>query len=241
MPQPPFKRILLKLSGETLLGDSNFGIHPESCKIYAQSIANIAKNGTQVAVVIGGGNIFRGINIKGTDFARVPADQMGMLATMMNGLALRQAFENIGYPSVCLTGLECPQVADTFQWKKAQDLLNQGKILILIGGTGNSYFTTDTASSLRSLEIGADALLKATNVDGVYPADPRKEPGLTRYKRISYAEVLSNKLQIMDSTAISMCRDNKLPIYVFNKSSLHYPLVLTDLLENKMGTLIDAS
>jgi uridylate kinase len=230
-----FQRVLLKISGETLMGAAPFGINAEACLTLAHSLKKLQSN-AQLAVVIGGGNIYRGVQLTTHGLARTPADQMGMLATIMNGVALQQALHTIGVQASLISALPCPQVALTYDWHTTMKLLNEGQLLIFVGGTGHPYFTTDTAAALRACEIEADLLMKATNVDGVYPADPKCHSGLQRYSSLSYSQVLAQKLGFMDATAITMCRDRKLPIFVFNKSCLQSTDLFAQLSEGEVGT-----
>lgn len=234
----PHKRVLLKLSGETLVGNQGFGIQQEALEKLAQALKTIKEEGIQLGIVIGGGNLFRGIQLKNATISRTPADQIGMLATLMNGLLLEQALTAIGCPARVLTALECPRVAESYTWHKATDYLEQGDILIFSGGTGNPYFTTDTAAALRASEIQADVLLKATKVDGVYSKDPLKHKDAVRYDTITYSQVLTDKLGIMDATAIAMCRESKTPVFVFNMNLLGKEKIGSLLNEAKKGTWI---
>jgi uridylate kinase len=212
---PRFRRILLKLSGEALLGGSSYGIDPEAVRALCAELAQINAMGVEIALVVGGGNIFRGINAPaGMD--RVAADHMGMLATLMNALALQDSLEHAGVTTRVLSALEIRQVAEPFIRRRALRHLEKGRVVILAAGTGNPYFSTDTAAALRAMEVKAEVLLKATKVDGVYTADPRKDPGAVLLKRVGWQEALERGLKVMDSTAISLCMDNRLPILVFN-------------------------
>ena len=211
-----FKRILLKLSGESLAGESKQGINTERLAQYAEQIQKIAQKGVQIGIVIGGGNIFRGLPGAQKGFDRVKGDQMGMLATIINALALASALESIGQPVRVLTSIRMEPIGDFYSPAKAQRLLEKGNVVILAGGTGAPYFTTDTGSSLRALEIKADVMLKGTRVDGIYTADPEKDPTATKFTEISYDEVISRGLKVMDVTATAMAKENGLPIYVFN-------------------------
>ena len=211
-----FKRILLKLSGESLAGESKQGINTERLAQYAEQIQKIAQKGVQIGIVIGGGNIFRGLPGAQKGFDRVKGDQMGMLATIINALALASALESIGQPVRVLTSIRMEPIGDFYSPAKAQRLLEKGNVVILAGGTGAPYFTTDTGSSLRALEIKADVMLKGTRVDGIYTADPEKDPTATKFTKISYDEVISRGLKVMDVTATAMAKENGLPIYVFN-------------------------
>ncbi len=211
-----YKRILLKLSGESLMGNEAYGISSERLNEYAEQIKDLLKAGTQVGIVIGGGNIFRGISGVTSGFDRVKGDQMGMLATVINSLALQSSLSNIGVRSVVSTAVRMEPVGELYNRDKVIDYLESGKVVILSGGTGNPFFTTDTASALRAVEIGAEIILKGTRVDGVYSADPEKDPKATRYNKISFNEVIKKELNVMDLTAFTMCKENNLPIYVFD-------------------------
>lgn len=237
-PPVAYKRLLLKLSGEAILGHQTFGINQDACQALALSIKSIKDAGFEVALVIGGGNIFRGIQLKGLGMQRTPADHMGMLATLINGVALQQALEAVGCPAKLMSALECPRVADTYNWAHAQEYLSQGEVLVFVGGTGNPYFTTDTAAALRASEIHADILLKATKVDGVYDKDPLKHPDARKYETISYVQFLAQKLAVMDATAIALCMNSKIPILVFNMQSLGQGNMLDILTHQAQGTLI---
>ncbi len=211
-----FKRILLKLSGESLAGASKQGIDTERLAEYAEQVKNIARIGVQVGIVIGGGNIFRGLSGAQKGFDRVKGDQMGMLATVINAMALASALEAIGQPVRVLTSIRMEPIGELYSPDKAKRLLNKGIVVILAGGTGAPYFTTDTGSSLRALEIKAEVMLKGTRVDGIYTADPEKDPTATKFTEITYDEVIQRGLKVMDITATAMARENGLPIYVFN-------------------------
>ena len=211
-----FKRILLKLSGESLAGEKGYGIDENHLTEYAQQIKEIHDMGVQIGIVIGGGNIFRGLSGTAKGFDRVKGDQMGMCATVINSLGLSSALGAIGVPTRVLTAIRMEPIGEFYnKWKAIRHLENK-EVVILAAGTGNPYFTTDTGSSLRGLEIEADVMLKGTRVDGVYTADPEKDPTATKFDDISYDEVLERNLKVMDLSAIVMCRDNNLPIYVFN-------------------------
>ena len=215
-----FKRILLKLSGESLQGNQGYGIDTKRLADYAEQVKAIAQRGVQVGIVIGGGNIFRGLSGAKKGFDRVKGDQMGMLATVINALALASALESIGQPVRVLTSIRMEPIGDFYSPAKAQRLLDKGNVVILAGGTGAPYFTTDTGSSLRALEIKADVMLKGTRVDGIYTADPEKDPTATKFSEITYDEVIRRGLKVMDLTATVMCKENGLPIYVFNMDIL---------------------
>lgn len=211
-----FKRILLKLSGESLAGENKQGIDTQRLADYAEQVKKIADKGVQIGIVIGGGNIFRGLSGAQKGFDRVKGDQMGMLATVINALALASALESIGQKVRVLTSIRMEPVGDFYSPDKAKRLLDQGNVVILAGGTGAPYFTTDTGSSLRALEIQADVMLKGTRVDGIYTADPERDPTATKFSEITYDEVIARGLKVMDITATAMARENGLPIYVFN-------------------------
>jgi uridylate kinase len=211
-----FNRILLKLSGEALMGDQQHGIDPEQLKQYASEIVDAAGAGTEIAIVIGGGNIFRGLSGAAEGMNRVQGDYMGMMATVINSLALQAELEKQGAETELFSGMMISPVTQPMSAKSAIKELESGKIILISGGTGNPYFTTDSASALRALEIKANIILKGTRVDGVYTADPEKDPSATKYETLSYAEALSKDLRIMDLTAFTLCKDNSMPIYVFN-------------------------
>lgn len=211
-----YKRILLKLSGESLMGKQGHGIDPERLSDYARQIKAIADKGVQIGIVIGGGNIFRGLSGAQKGFDRVKGDQMGMLATVINSLALCSALEAIGQKCRVLTAVRMEPIGDFYNKAKALRLLDKGNVVIMAAGTGNPYFTTDTGSSLRAIEIEADVMFKGTRVDGIYTADPEKDPTATKFSEITYDEVIERGLKVMDLTATVMCKENKMPIYVFN-------------------------
>jgi uridylate kinase len=214
--KPAYKRILLKLSGEALMGDQNYGIDPAVANRIAEDIAEIQSLGIQASIVIGGGNIFRGLAASARGMDRSTADHMGMLATVINALALQDALEKRSVATRVLTAIEMRSVAEPFIRRRAMRHLEKGRVVVFAAGTGNPYFTTDTAAALRAMEVRAEVILKATKVDGIYTADPVKHPEATRYDRVTYLQVLQERLQVMDATAISLCMDNKLPIIVFN-------------------------
>jgi uridylate kinase len=213
---PAYRRILLKLSGEALLGGQQYGIDPIVIRRVAGEIAEIVGLGVQVGLVIGGGNIFRGAGLAEAGMDRVTADHMGMLATVINALALQDALERQGCVARVLSALQIHEVCEDYIRRRAVRHLEKGRVTIFAAGTGNPFFTTDTAASLRAIEIGADVLIKATKVDGVYSADPFKDPKAVRYPKLSFDQVLSDDLRVMDATAIVMCRENNLPLIVFN-------------------------
>ena len=214
--EPVYKRILLKVSGEALGGEQGYGIDPEVLGRIAEEVKDVIALGTQVAIVIGGGNIFRGIAASVGGMERATADYMGMLATVINAMALQDSIEKTGVPTRVLSAIEMRAVAEPYIRRRAMRHLEKSRVVIFAAGTGNPFFTTDTAAALRAVEIGAEVILKATKVDGVYSADPKKDRGATRLPRLSYIEVLNRGLQIMDATAISLCMDNKLPIVIFD-------------------------
>jgi uridylate kinase len=211
-----YKRILLKLSGESLLGKQPFGIDPDVANFIAGEIKSLSDLNIQIGIVVGGGNIFRGLEADSKGIDRTSADYMGMLATVINSLALQSALELCGIPTRVQTSIEMHEIAEPFIQRRAMRHLEKGRIVIFAGGTGNPYFTTDTAASLRAMEIKADVIMKATKVDGVYDSDPVKNKTAAMFKKISYIDVLTKNLKVMDATAISLCRDNLLPIIVFN-------------------------
>jgi uridylate kinase len=215
-PSPAFSRVLLKLSGEALMGDQSFGITPETTTLIAREIGEIQQLGVQVAIVIGGGNLFRGLAASARGMDRATADYMGMLATVINALALQDALEQVGVTTRVATAIEMRAVAEPFIRRRALRHLEKGRVIVFAAGTGNPYFTTDTAAALRAMEMRAEVILKGTKVDGIYTADPMLDPSAKRYEMISYLEVIDRGLKVMDATAITLCMDNKLPIIVFN-------------------------
>ena len=214
--KPHYTRILVKLSGEALLGEGDYGIDPAVLKRIAGELQDIAQMGVQLAVVIGGGNFFRGAGLARAGMDRVAADHMGMLATVMNSLALQDALESLGLHARVMSAIRINEVCEDYIRRRAVRHLEKGRICILAAGTGNPFFTTDTAASLRAIEINADVLLKATKVNGIYSDDPMKNPAATRYARLTFDKVLTDRLNVMDATAIVMCRDNNLPLRVFD-------------------------
>lgn len=231
-----YKRILLKLSGESLMGDSGYGIDSTRLNEYASQIKELVEAGTQVGIVIGGGNIFRGLSGVTSGFDRVKGDQMGMLATVINSLALQSALTNIGAKSIVYTAVRMEPVGELYMRDKVVEGLDKGEIAILSGGTGNPFFTTDTASSLRAVEIGAEIILKGTRVDGVYTADPEKDKSATKFEQISFTEVIKRELNVMDLTAFTMCKENNLPIYVFDMNTVGNLLKVVQ--GENIGTLV---
>ncbi|MEK7706821.1 MAG: UMP kinase [Verrucomicrobiota bacterium] len=220
-PRPKYSRILLKLSGEALGGESGVGICPEAVQDMAAQIREVREMGVQVVVVVGGGNIFRGLSGSKRGIERATGDYMGMLATVINALALQDALEKLGVPTRVQSAITMSQVAEAFIRRRAVRHLEKGRVVIFGGGTGNPFFSTDTAAALRANEIGAEVILKATKVDGVYDSDPKKNAKARRYARISYLEALQRQLKVMDSTAFSLCMDNKMPIVVFDFFKAH--------------------
>ena len=214
-----YKRVLLKLSGEALMGEQNHGIDLVRLNDYAEQIKTIVDKGAQVGIVIGGGNIFRGLSGSAQGFDRINGDYMGMLATVINSLALQSALESIDCPSTVLTAIRMEPVAEFYSKQKTQTLLKQGHVVIFSAGTGNPYFTTDTASALRAIEMKADVLLKGTRVDGVYTADPEKDASAVRFDSITFDEVYDKNLKVMDLTSFTMCKENNLPIIVFDMNT----------------------
>lgn len=211
-----YKRILLKLSGESLMGEQDYGISPDMLSQYAQEIKQAKEKGCEIAIVIGGGNIFRGLQGASKGMDRVQGDYMGMLATIINSMALQGELEKQGVKTELLSGLTIEPICNEQSRKRSKDAMKEGKVVIIGGGTGNPYFTTDTASALRAIEIEADVILKGTRVDGVYTADPEKDPLATKYSELSFQEALMKQLKIMDLTAFALCQENNLPIYVFD-------------------------
>ncbi len=231
-----FKRVLLKLSGEALMGDKNFGIDQKVLQFIADELKKVSRLKVEIAIVIGGGNIFRGLEASAEGMERTSADYMGMLATVLNALAVQNALETNGMPTRVQSAIEMQELAEPYIRRRAVRHLEKGRFVIFAAGTGNPYFTTDTAAALRAVEIGADIIIKATNVDGVYSSDPMKNPRAKKYTEISYIDVLKKGLKVMDSTAISLCMDNNLPITVF---SLMKKGNIKKVLEGKkIGTLV---
>jgi len=211
-----YRRVLLKISGEALAGKAGYGIDPAVLAGFASEMKEVHALGVEIALVIGGGNIFRGLQASAQGIDRATADYMGMLATVINALALQDAFEKVGVPTRVLSAIEMQQVAEPYIRRRATRHLEKGRVVIFAAGTGNPFFTTDTAASLRAMEIGAQVIFKATRVDGVFDADPMKHPEAVRFEQLTYIDVLTRNLQVMDATAISLCMDNRLPILVFN-------------------------
>jgi uridylate kinase len=233
-----YRRILLKLSGESLQGSQGFGIHGETVQAIALELKEVHALGVEIAIMVGGGNIFRGARQKGFEIDRATGDYMGMLATVINALALQDALEKQGVYTRVQSAIEMNQVAEPFIRRRAIRHLEKGRVVIFAGGTGNPYFSTDTAASLRAMEIKADAILKATKVDGIYDADPMKVDGARKFNQISYMDVLKLGLKVMDSTAISLCKDNNLPIVIFNLN--HHGNIRRVVLGEKIGSTVSA-
>jgi len=232
----PFKRVLLKLSGETLMGDQSFGIHPQQLSHYANEIKSIADSGIEVAIVIGGGNIFRGLQAEATGIEKVQGDYMGMLATVINGMALQSALEHHGLYTRLISAIEMKSIAEPYIRRRAIRHLEKGRVVIFSAGTGNPYFTTDSAAALRANEINADVILKGTRVDGIYTADPEKNKDAVKIDRISFAKVIKDGLAVMDMTAFTLCQENNLPIIVFDVNT---PGNLKRLIDGEnIGTLV---
>jgi uridylate kinase len=231
-----YRRILLKLSGEALLGDRQYGVDPEYCRTIAEQIARVRAAGVEIGIVVGGGNIFRGLAASARGMDRATGDYIGMLATVMNGLALQDALEKVGVPTRVMTAIAMHEVAEPYIRRRAVRHLEKGRVAIFVAGTGNPYFTTDSAAALRAVEIGAQVLLKATKVDGVYDADPMTHPGARRYAELDYADLLRDQLKVMDAAAVSLCMENDLPIVVFD---LNEPdNIVRVALGEPVGTLI---
>ena len=238
-PTPRYKRILLKLSGEMLMGDGKGGISPKVLTTIAQDVKDVVDLGVELALVIGGGNIFRGVSGATEGMDRSSADYMGMLATVINAMALQDALEKIGVDTRVQSAIEMHQVAEPYIRRRAMRHLEKGRVVIFAAGTGNPFFTTDTAASLRAMEIHADVLMKATKVDGVYTDDPKKNPAAVKFKHLTYIDVLNRNLKVMDSTAISLCMDNDLPIVVFD--STQHGNVRRVVLGEEIGTTVGGS
>jgi len=234
--QAPYKRVLLKLSGEALQGDQGFGISPDIVFGIAREIHEVRQLGVEIGVVIGGGNIFRGMHAAEQGMERVTADYIGMLATVINTLAMQDALEKTGVETRVMTSFEMKALAEPYIRRKAVRHLEKGRVVVFGGGTGNPYFTTDTTAALRAVEMDAEVILKATKVDGVYDRDPMKEPNAKRYDSLTYLHVLQNNLKVMDSTAITLCMDNKLPIIVFNLTETGNIKKVVE--KHKIGTIV---
>ena len=233
-----WKKILLKISGESLMGEDSFGINPSVVKSFANEIAEVVKLGIQLCIVVGGGNIYRGISNTKNGVDRATGDYMGMLATVMNSLAIQNAMEQIGIQTRVQSALPISALCEQYIRRRAKRHMEKGRVVIFAAGTGNPYFTTDTAASLRAMEIGADVIFKATKVDGIYSSDPRTNKDAIKYKELSYLDVLKKELKVMDSTAVSLCMDNKLPMVIFNFRQAHS--IKRVLLGEKIGTIVGA-
>ena len=232
-----YNRILLKASGEALMGRRSYGVDPEMCMFIAQQVREVVQEGVQVAIVVGGGNIFRGLAASAVGMDRATGDYIGMLATVMNGLALQDALEKSGVPTRVMSAIAMNEVCEPYIRRRAVRHLEKGRVIILVAGTGNPYFTTDTAAALRAVEIGAEVLLKATKVDGVYDDDPMTNPNAVKHEQVDYAQMLSDRLQVIDSTAVTLSMENQLPIVVFD---LNQPgRIRAAALGEQVGTLID--
>lgn len=231
-----YKRILLKLSGESLMGDKQYGIDNEIVNQYAKEIKTVHDKGLEIAIVIGGGNIFRGLSAEKSGMDRAQADYMGMLATVINSMALQDALEKVGIKTRLLTAIKMEQICEPFIRRRAVRHLEKGRVVIFGAGTGNPYFTTDSAAALRAIEIKADIVLKGTRVDGIYTADPEKDATATRYTTLSFKEVYANNLNVMDMTAFTLCEENELPIIVFDMNKKGNLLKVTD--GEEIGTLV---
>ena len=218
-PRPAYKRVLLKISGEALMGDASYGVNPEVLALVADQIVETARLGIELAVVVGGGNIFRGVSESAKGMDRSSADYVGMLATVMNAVSLQEAIEKRGMPTRVMSAIDIQQLAEPYIRRRAMRHLEKGRVVIFAAGTGNPFFTTDTAAALRAMEIGAEVLLKATKVDGVYDKDPRKHPDARRYLQVRFTDALRQDLKVMDATAFALCRDNEMGIIVFDMTT----------------------
>ncbi|HET7677835.1 MAG TPA: UMP kinase [Candidatus Limnocylindrales bacterium] len=235
--EPRYRRILLKISGEALLGERTYGVEPDVCEFVAHQLRDVRALGVEVAVVVGGGNIFRGLAAAAEGMDRATGDYIGMLATVMNALALQDAFERAGMPTRVMSAIAMSEVAEPYIRRRAERHLEKGRTVIFAAGTGNPYFSTDTAAALRAAEIGAEVILKGTKVDGVYDADPVTHPDATRHAHLTYGQVLADRLQVLDSTAVSLCMENDLPIIVFDMNRPDN--IRRAALGEPVGTLID--
>lgn len=236
MPRPCYRRVILKISGEAFLGKEKMGMDKKAILHIAKSIHEIHRLGLQIGIVVGGGNIFRGAQAEEFGFARTPADHIGMLATVINGIVLSQALSKLDIQSKVMSAIECDSIIEPYHWNGALSALDQGKVVIFVGGTGNPYFTTDTAAALRASEMDAEVVLKATKVDGIYSDDPLKNKKAKRFAKISFADALAKNLKVMDGTALALCQENDIPIYIFNlfeENSL-----LDAVCERKKGSLV---
>lgn len=236
MTKPKYRRVILKLSGESLMGVESYGIDPKAAFSIAEQVKEVKELGVQLAVVIGGGNIFRGISTNADGFDRTTADYMGMLATVINGMALQDALEKVGVMTRLQTALEMAKIAEPYIRRRAMRHLEKGRVVIFAGGTGNPYFSTDTTAALRASEIDAEVILKATKVDGVYSADPKLDPKAVKFDELKYIEVLNKRLKVMDATAISLCMENNMPIIIFNMWTPNN--LKRVILGEKIGTIV---
>jgi uridylate kinase len=234
----PYQRLILKLSGESLTGDKSFGIDPKSCHKVAKVLKNIHDQQLELGVVIGGGNIFRGASLKAIGIAPTPSDHIGLLATLMNAIAIEETLNQLGTKAKVFTAIDCPKVAESFHWKKSIDALKSGHIVLFAGGTGNPFFTTDTAAALRASEVQANLLLKATKVNGIYSKDPLKFPDAKKYNELTYSEMLAEKLEVMDATSVALLRANRIPAFVFHMELLERLTISEILAEKQLGTLV---
>lgn len=234
----PYRRVLLKLSGESIMGDQSFGINQKACEKISLAIKALRNAEIEVGIVIGGGNIFRGIHLEELGLERTPADHMGMLSTMINGIALQQSLLKVGCSAKVMSALECPRIVDSFSCRRAQEYISQGDVVIFVGGTGNPYFTTDTAAALRASEIQANIFLKATKVDGIYNKDPMKYTDAIMYNTLTYSQALAQNLKVMDATSIALCRASGIPILVFNMSLFCEEKIILALSRENLGTIV---
>ncbi|HET7636764.1 MAG TPA: UMP kinase [Candidatus Limnocylindria bacterium] len=236
LPAPVYRRVLLKLSGEALMGERQYGVDPEVVRGIARQVSEGRAHGIEIAVVVGGGNIFRGLAAAARGMDRATGDYMGMLATVMNGLAIQDALEQMDCPTRVMSAISMNEICEPYIRRRAVRHLEKGRVIVLVAGTGNPYFTTDTAATLRAVEVGAEVILKATRVDGVYNADPEKEPNARRYTRIGYTELLASRLNALDATAVSLAMDNEMPIVVFDMT--HPGNIVRAVSGEPIGTLI---
>lgn len=236
LPAPVYRRVLLKLSGEALMGERQYGVDPEVVRGIARQVSEGRARGIEIAVVVGGGNIFRGLAAAARGMDRATGDYMGMLATVMNGLAIQDALEQMDCPTRVMSAISMNEICEPYIRRRAVRHLEKGRVIVLVAGTGNPYFTTDTAATLRAVEVGAEVILKATRVDGVYNADPEKEPNARRYTRIGYTELLASRLNALDATAVSLAMDNEMPIVVFDMT--HPGNIVRAVSGEPIGTLI---
>src|SRR3989339_529260 len=237
MAKPHYKRVLLKLSGEALMGDKEYGIDDKVLKMYAGEIKQVQEAGVEVGIVIGGGNIYRGVEKSSDGIDKVTGDHMGMLATVINALALQSALEHQGVFTRCLSAITMEQIAESFIRRRAIRHLEKGRIVIFAAGTGNPYFTTDTAAALRAIEVGAEVVMKGTKVDGIFSADPKKDKSAKKYERIEYMEFINKRLKVMDTTAVSLCMENNIPIIVFDLKQKGS--IIKAISGQKIGTIVN--